>query len=317
MRFSSLGDILLTAPAVRALRRRFPFAEIEFLVKAEYADAATLIPNIDRIVPVSAEQLAQPLRLLKTVMNSDYSLIVDLQNSPRSSFLRAFSFPPFWVKAQRYRLRRTLLILLKRDYYKTMRPVPLRYLDALDPLGCVDDEQGLELTPPQASQLPAYDIVLCPGAKHFTKRWPAENWSELARQLTVRGHTVAVVGAAGETKLCSDIAAASEARVYTELTVPHVAALMAQAKAVVSNDSGLMHLAAGLNIPLVAIFGPTVEQFGFFPFRARAIIHEHSLSCRPCSAFGGERCPKQHFDCMLKTPPQAVLESVDRLLALR
>jgi heptosyltransferase-2 len=122
------------------------------------------------------------------------------------------------------------------------------------------------------------------------------------------------LGAAHEGEQIRHITSTSGTTPVTNLSIPQAATLMAQADVVVSNDSGLMHLAAGLNTPLVALFGPTVAEFGFYPFRTQAIVHDHILKCRPCSAHGGSECPQRHFRCMKDTLPDNVFQSVISLL---
>lgn len=328
IRFSSLGDILLTAPALRRLRERFPDSPLHLLVASEYADAARLIPGPDRVLTFDRSEGFAGLWRLRGELARRYSVLVDLQNSARSAFLRAAVMPVIWTKAKRYRMRRWLLIRFKKNFYGDVKAVPERYLAAMTRLGATDDGRGLELAVPEAARewagayLPTLGlgadrfVVLCPGARHATKRWPAERWQELGRGLRGDGLSVLVVGGASEAALVTEIAGAIPGAVaLADRSLVEVAAVFLRAAAVVSNDSGLMHLAAGVGTPLVAVFGPTVEEFGFYPFRARAEVLEHSLYCRPCTAIGGERCPQGHFRCMLDTSSQMTLAAVRRLLA--
>ncbi len=140
IRFSSLGDILLTAPALRSLRARFPESPIDLLVAAEYADAARLIPGPDRVLTFDRSEGFGGLWRLRGQLARRYAVLVDLQNSPRSAFLRATTLPVIWTKAKRYRLRRWLLIRFKKNLYGGVKAVPERYLDAMARLGAIDDE---------------------------------------------------------------------------------------------------------------------------------------------------------------------------------
>lgn len=323
IRFSSLGDLLLTAPALRALRRRFPQSHIDLLVAADYADAARLLPGPDRILTFDRSRGFNGLLRLRAELSRRYSILVDLQNSVRSAFLRATTLPTVWVKARRYRFRRWVLIRLKRNLYRSVIPVPLRYLDALAVIGTQDDDRGLQLAVPADSHAAAERliaarqidtgraIIFCPGARHATKRWPAESWIELGRRLAGAGGQVVVVGSESETEMIRRIAQDIPGGIpLSGQEICVAAALMHRSAAVVSNDSGLMHLAAGLDRPLVAIFGPTVPEFGFYPFRSPARIFDQRLDCRPCSALGGRECPRRHFRCMRDTHPEAVAAAV-------
>jgi heptosyltransferase-2 len=324
IRFSSLGDILLAAPALRALRARFPNAHLDLLVAREYAEAAALLRGPNRVLTFDRATGWRGLWKLRGDLSRRYTVLVDLQNSFRSAFLRATTLPTVCVKARRYRLRRWLLIHFKWNLYGGIPPVPLRYMNAIETLGATDDGRGLELFLPDdnAAFVPIDEargserlIVLCPGARHATKRWPPELWIALGGLLQAEGYGILVVGSDDERNLIAVVAAGiKDARAFGGLTIRNVAGLFRRSTAVISNDSGLMHLAAGLNKPVVALFGPTVSEFGFYPFRARSAVLEHPLNCRPCSAMGTESCPKRHFHCMLDTHPPQVLQALHNLL---
>lgn len=296
----------MCAPAIRSLRTRFPQATLDFLVASEFADAARLIPGIDNIIEFDKRDGWRGILKLRRLFFRKYDLICDFQNSPRSAFLRTFAFPMMWTKAKRYRLRRWLLIRFKLNLYRASVPVPLRYLNSLAVLGAVDDQRGLGLRVPEAQKKDSTTntIMLCPGSKHATKRWPIEHWSELARALQFAGFEIVVCGTQDEAALCRAIA--PSARQLISAGLSEIAQEMQSAAAVVCNDSGLMHLATGVGARVIALFGPTVEQFGFFPFRGQSEVIQTDLNCRPCSAFGGSKCPLGHHNCMNHLTPEAV-----------
>jgi heptosyltransferase II len=327
IRLSSLGDVLLTAPALRRLRARFPENAIHLLVAAEYADAAGLIPGPDRVLTFDRKTGLPGLARLRKQLAGRYAVVVDLQNSVRSVFLRATIRARYRMPAKRYRWRRWLLIRFKKNLYHSVYPVPERYLSALHPLGVASDGRGLDLSglPTAQSRADEYLLswnpgnlplcVLCPGARHATKRWPEDRWWDVGRGLRENGFVVLVVGGLGEEQLTHSVAdAIPGAAALTDRTVPEVAAIFSRASVVVCHDSGLMHLATGVGTPVVAIFGPTVAEFGFYPYHARAIVLDHHLYCRPCTAMGGARCPEKHFRCMLETTSSQTLSAIQRLL---
>lgn len=313
IRLSSLGDVLLCAPALRALKKRFPESRVDFLVAEEFREAAELLPGLDRIITFDRRSGWRGLLRLRRLLSGNYETIVDLQNSFRSAFLRTFCFPLLWTKAARYRVRRWLLITFKKNLYGTVRPVPLRYIAAIKPLGAEDDGTGLELAVSGGSSLAERPrVILCPGAKHATKKWPVENWRQLATSLTLQGFELAVCGSQDEEPECREIAGG--ATVLINKPLAELATAMRDSAAVITHDSGLMHLASGSGARVLAIFGPTVEEFGFYPFRADAIVVEQKIACRPCSAFGGSSCPKGHHHCMAFTTPEQVLAELDQLI---
>lgn len=315
MRFSSLGDVLLCAPAIRALRARFPESAIDFLVATEFHDAATLIPGIEKVITFDRKDGWRGLLRLRRLLSRRYDIIVDLQNSLRSAFVRTFCFPLMWQKASRYRFRRWLLIRFKKNMYGEPKPVPLRYIAAMESSGCADDGQGLLLRPEVVQASSRRIALLCPGAKHFTKRWPEEHWVTLAALLRDRGFAVKACGSSMDAETCARIA--PDDSVHIDMPMREVADLMQNSSVVVCHDSGLMHLATGVGVPVAAIFGPTVEEFGFFPFRAKSVVVQQDLGCRPCSAFGGKHCPLGHHDCMKRTTPDSVLDAVMQLISDR
>ncbi len=314
VRLSSLGDILLTAPALRSLRSRFPAAQIDFLTSRPYTSLAAALPGVDHVLDFDKEGgLRSFFHWQFRLLRARCSVIVDLQNDLRSALWRTFAFPAMWVRARRHRFRRFLLIHFKRNLYSGVLPVPLRYLGALKSLGCVDDGGGLGLRIPdtvlqgmqvrfQSSGITAERaVILCPGSRHATKRWPPEKWTGLARALLDKDYQILLLGDATDRELAESIAEEvrdTRVSLFTDLDIMEAAALVQFSTCLVSNDSGLMHLAAAVGAPAVAIFGPTVEEFGFFPFRANAQVIQRDLACRPCSAHGTEECPLGHFRCM-------------------
>jgi heptosyltransferase-2 len=330
IRLSSLGDILLTASALRALRTRFPFAQIDFLTSSDYAEIAACLPGIDHVLEFNkragtGEFLEWQSRLFRT----RYSLLIDLQNSFRSAIWRTFAFPSIWIRAKRHRLKRFLLIHLRMNFYHGVLPVPLRYLTPLESLGCKDDGQGLELYVSETARKNILDklnvkgipherlVILCPGARHTTKRWPYEKWTELGRVLLEKNHPLLLLGDEEDRSLIETITnglADNRVGSIVQPLLVEAAACLQMGACAISNDSGLMHLAIAVRTPVVAIFGPTVEEFGFFPFRAKAEVVQEQLSCRPCSAMGGERCPKRHFKCMQDISVSRVIDAAFRLM---
>jgi len=224
------------------------------------------------------------------------------------------------------------LIVLKRNIYPDDRSMALRMLDAGRSLGISDDGGGLDFPVDQAveqrvkrlidAEIPGNRgglIGLAPGARHFTKRWLTDRWSELARIL-VEKHHAAIVVLGGEddhelgAKVANDLG--DRARNYAgRLTLAESAAVLSHCRALITNDTGVLHMAAARQIPVVAIFGPTVRAFGFYPFRVPNRIVERSLYCRPCTTKGSARCPLGHFRCMKEIAPADVLFAYEDLMS--
>jgi heptosyltransferase-2 len=325
VRFSSIGDILLTTPLLRAIRGRHRDARITVLTKQAYAPLLSDNPHVDRIIALGP---GRSLRSLASeVRAGSFTHCLDLHGSLRSRALRAMA-PGRWSSYPKHRIARAALIHTKRNLYRDRRPVPERYFSAARDLGVSPDgsppefflgaeaEREADLwlaTSRLASDRPL--IAVAPGAAHATKRWPLEYWRALVSQIISGGSRVVIVGGQADSKLGVSLTASGNGQVASAagaFGLQTTGALLRRSAAVVSGDTGVMHMATGVGTPVVALYGPTVEPFGFFPYTSRAAVLEVALSCRPCSSQGGSRCPLGHHRCMLELRPDLVYDSVRR-----
>jgi len=321
-----MGDVLLTTPLVRAIRTRHPEARITFVTKSAFAP---LLSHNPRITELIAYDPATPLaRLTERLRAERFDHRLDLHGSLRSGALR-WSVGGRWRGYPKHRFARSVLIRLKRDLYRDRRHVVERYFDAARDLDVRPDEGSLELFISRPSLDQARDflagggigeggslVALVPGAAHATKRWPVAHWQRLAATLTAAGRDVVVLGGAAERSIGADIAVAAGDRAMNAaglFDLQGSGALLKQARCAVTGDTGLMHMATAVGTPVVALFGPTVRQFGFTPYRSRATVLERSLDCRPCSAMGGPRCPLGHHRCLVDITADEVVEAIRRL----
>ena len=288
IRLSSLGDILLTTPVVRAIRKKYPSAEIHFVVKKGFEVAVRTNKNIDKIFVFEKDA---PSNLKNEIRRTGYNLIFDFQNNWRSREL-VKGVPGKVYKFRKPTFKKLLLVWTKINLLKDSKSITQRYADSAD----VElDEYGLELCIPGniESNLPDGKkyIGFCPGAKHFTKIWPAEYFILLGNELTKSGYTVVLFGGKSEAELCGKISKAIKDSINCQNNddLLSLAVNMKKCDSVITNDSGLMHVASALEIPVIAIFGSSVKEFGFTPYGVKNIILENkSLSCRPCSHIGKE-----------------------------
>ena len=327
-----MGDILLATPLVRCLRKRFPQADIDFAVRERFSGLLQNNPNLnDQLILEEPGEFCNLNKLKRIVRQRKYDLLIDIHSNFRSFYLCS------GVKADIYRwriprLRRWALVKFKKNYLKESPPVPLRYLAAAEKLGVEDDGEGLGFYPSQdsdnkCSQLLAENnlnedsviIAIALGAKWFTKRWQPEKFAETA-SILLREYCDAVMllGSVQERQLCADIAVQIEGKVLNlagETDFDFAGSIIKGASLFIGNDSGLNHLAAAVKTPAVTIFGSTVKEFGFFPFRNKSIVIEKELYCRPCSHIGKNHCPQNHFRCMGDIAVEEIAQTVDKLLA--
>ena len=331
VRFSAMGDVLLTTPLVRMLRKRFPDAPIDFLVKAPYEPLLRTNVHLNHILTFSAEKgFPEWIRILRRIRATTYDTIIDLQANFRSRLLRLFAKGRITIPYRPPRWRRFLLVHFRINTYKETKSVALRFLDLVSVLGVEDDGKGLELWVEEkakhsvASHLKkrGYQegekiIALAPGAGRKTKRWPTEKYADTGNHFSRIGYRVVLLGGRGDGDVCEEVAQKMDSRAWNfagQFSLQETAALLLQSKLLVSNDTGAMHMAAAVGKPVVAIFGPTTRHLGFMPFRASCTVIEKSLPCRPCSYHGTDACPKGHFRCMREIESSDVIRAAEGLV---
>jgi len=314
IRLSSLGDILLTTPVLRVLREHCPAARIDFLTKAVYQDVLRANPCVDRLLLLEPQQgLKETLHRLR---QTRYDIVVDLQRTLRSCLLYRGLLAQRKLAYTKRTVRRALLVHLGWNTLRAMTPVPELYMAPLRCLGITAPLPPLEmhLTAESQEAMQAYLqqalpeglarplLAVAPGARWSTKRWPVERFAAVTHELAqTQGAAVVVLGSAEDTQLAQELCQRLSVPVLNstgKLSLMHTAALLQQCHLLLSNDSGLMHMATALRVPVVAIFGPTVQEFGFYPFKACAQVISAEITCRPCSTKGSRRCPRGHHQCM-------------------
>lgn len=338
VRFSSIGDIILASPLIRSLRTAYPAAQIDFLVKSEYAVLLHHNPHLSSILELHSDTADELWTLMNSIRKTGYDAVIDIHNSLRSRVIRWFSGARRIGVVDKRVIRRFILVNLHRNVYDSVVPVAKRYLEAARIVGAGDDEQPLEFFVPEETggivhakltqkKIPSRAglIAFVPGAKHATKRWPPDRFVELGRRLSEEypDARIVVLGAKEEREYCDDIVQLLNASVGSgkahnfsgQLTLVETASLFDRCDLVVTNDTGLMHLAAARGRSVVAIFGSTVREFGFFPYGVpNRVVERPGLSCRPCSHIGLDQCPEGHFKCMKDISAEDALAQITGLM---
>jgi heptosyltransferase-2 len=310
VRFSSLGDVVLASPVVRAIRARYPEAHITFVTKAVWAPVVERMPEVGRLVALTE---GESVASLAKRIGADFDYRVDLHASLRSRLLR-WRVRGAWCVVRGEKTGRRWRAL-RHQAHPALPHVVERYLLALREAGLdvVNDGQAGRIEPTPEDRAQAAHLVqgeytvVCPGAAHANKRWPVEHWQALTRELA---GTIVATGTATERELLP--ASAIDA---FGLPLGPTTALLAGARCVIANDSGLMHLAAAVGTPVVALFGSTSPALGYAPYRAVHRVLERDLPCRPCSTHGGPRCPIGTHACLRDLLPATVADAARELIA--
>ncbi len=308
LRFSSIGDIVLTTPVLRCLKQQVPGAELHMATRRTFADLVAHSPYVDKLHLLD-DDLGDLITRLKA---EGFDHVVDLHHNVRTLRIKSAlgakstSFP-------KLNIEKWLLVNLRIDRLPRVHIVD-RYMGTVAHLGVKNDGQGLELFIPtdrevDLATLPephrAGYVVLAIGAAHATKRLPPHKLVELAQR--IEGPLV-LIGGPDEIPVARTIADAVGARAFNaagRYDLLGSASLIRQARSVVAHDSGAMHLACAFKRPVVCVWGNTVPAFGMGPYQPTHPHQAHSaevegLDCRPCSKLGFDQCPKGHFRCMEK-----------------
>ena len=318
IRLSSLGDVILTSPAVALLKRSFPAAGISYLVKEQFAPIAGLFPGVDEVVTL--ESLGRgALELRSRLRKMGFDLVVDLHSNLRSR-VAAFGLGACVVRYHKRALARRALVLAKNDGWFGVKPVSELYLEAVSRIAPAGEKMAasrpsLSITPGMKAAAAGKfaisgkdrHIALVPGARWATKRWPAAYFSKLGKEAAEKlGARVLVIGDSSDVGATAEVASGigpSATDLGGRTTLVETASILSMCGLVFTNDTGPMHIAFALSIPLVAFFGPTSENFGFAPFGPGAAVLSRRIGCRPCSLHGSGACPEGHFRCLKDISP--------------
>jgi ADP-heptose:LPS heptosyltransferase len=308
LRFSSIGDIVLTTPVVRCLKKKYPDAEIHYATKKAFHSVLQHNPYINKLhlLGDSFDELTDTLK------QENYDYIIDLHNNQRTLLLKlrlgvkAYSF-------NKLNVEKWLMVNFKINRLPDKHIVD-RYLETCAPLGVTNDGEGLDYFLGQEDKV---DITTLPeafhngyiswviGAKQNTKKFPAAKVASAINALTM---PVLLLGgkednAEAETIIQQVKAGVPLFNAAGKHSLNQSASLVQQARLVVANDTGLMHMAAAFKRPLITLWGNTIPQFGMYPCFGKHNVPEQrfqveGLACRPCSKLGYSACPKGHFRCM-------------------
>ena len=297
IRFSSLGDIILSFPLINALKKEYPESEIHYLTKSVYKSIVELHPLVSKLILFSDEPLS---RLRSEIQKEKYDLVLDIHKNFRSVSLTLFS----GLKVNRYKketIKKFFLVKFKINLFKEIIPVYLKYIRA-GGKGFSDKYKKFTSSNLRFDELKKYDFnytVVAPSSKHFTKTYPRERFARLINNLQYRA---ILVGDKTEkdNKICKYIEENTEAiNMCGKFDYNQLANLLYNSDYVITNDSAILHFSEALGKKVRAFFGSTVKEFGFFPQLEESKVFENkNLKCRPCTHIGLPACPLGHFKCM-------------------
>lgn len=325
IRFSSIGDIVLTTPVIRAVRQQTNY-NIHALTKTAYAGIYQSNPNIDRV-----HHFEKSVReVLDELQHENFDLIIDLQKNLRSHrLIRKLALPH--VSFPKLNKEKWLLVNFKINRLPRVHIVD-RYFEAVQKMGVQNDGLGLEYYIPEHAQLNVSTIspvllrpyaVFAIGGQHMTKIMPAHKIGAILSGISV---PILLLGSKADWESGNNMMQHTSNKNIWNLcgaySLDESASLVMQSSLVLTHDTGLMHIAAAFRKPIISIWGNTVPEFGMVPYmpqdEQRYIISEvKGLACRPCSKLGYRKCPKKHFNCMLQQDESFIIEKAHQLITLK
>lgn len=326
VRFSSIGDIVLTSPVLRCIKQQIPYVKVHFLTKKAYSSVVEHNPFVDKCFFME-DNLDKVLVELK---KEKYDYIVDLHKNLRTYKVRkalkvqSFDYPKLNVQ-------KWILVNFKKNFLPD-KSIVERYFEAVSPINVKNDGQGLDYFIPEKDNITNRDIpmshwagyIACGiGGTHKTKQFPAHKWRELLSQLK---YPVILLGGAEDRETGERIAEIDPIRIYNacgKFNINESAALVRYSRLVATNDTGIMHIAAAFKKSIISLWGNTVPEMGMFPYYGfnnlnrtvseKSVIGENrTLSCRPCSKIGYDQCPKGHFKCMNDIDNQFLTDKINK-----
>lgn len=304
VRFSSIGDIVLTTPVIRALKEADDSHEIHYLTKKSFSSIIEDNPFVDKLhlIEKSIDELIEPLKVEK------FDLIVDLHNNLRTRSLKSKLRRPSRT-FKKLNVQKWLLVNFKIDRLPKVHIVD-RYLDTVrDMISSIPEKGDFYIRPENEQELSNYNLTesnfLCVavGAKFATKQIPENKLKEILHNMDL---PIVLIGGKEDHSKGEEIRSNLDSNVINlcgELNLQQSASIVARSKALLTSDTGMMHIAACYDVPILSVWGNTVPELGMYPYRPQqkdsyTIFEVKGLKCRPCSKIGFESCPKKHFNCM-------------------
>ena len=298
VRFSSIGDIVLTTPVVRMLKKQLN-AQVHYLTKSSYVSLLKNNPYIDSVYQIQ-NSITEVIADLK---KEKYDYVIDLHSNLRTQILK-FRLGMPAKSFNKLNMEKFMLTNFKLDNMPKIHIVD-RYLETVKHLGVKNDNQGLDFFLSANDKLdisifPKNYIVFVIGGQHATKILPNEKIISIIKKVN---KPVLLIGGPEDAHRGEEIAKACDKVVNTcgKYSILHSASLVQQATMVITHDTGMMHIAAAFNKKIYSVWGNTVPEFGMYPYlesEQSKRIEVKGLNCRPCSKIGYDKCPKGHFKCM-------------------
>ena len=325
IKFSSIGDIVLTTSPIKSLKKMYPSSKIDFLTLDDYASILEGNKYIDRIIPFDRNAgLKQLIKTGNWINNSEYDLVIDFHNSLRSKILRFIIRNTKILYLKKPRWKRFLLFRLRKNYFtKDFSQLKLLHQPIVDhnenekyPLPELfvsesEKKQADIFLRQNGIQKPYITIV--PGAAWSQKRWLVNNYCELLSELKKYGNSDFVILGGQTDDICEEIANCDPSFINLQgrTNLRESMAIISKSKFIIGADTGLVHAAEALGKRVITIIGPTSRETGAGVNRNDSIsVENNDIWCKLCSQTGKRRCYRDEQYCMTTITPEIVLNKI-------
>lgn len=320
VRFSSIGDIVLTTPVIRCLKKQVEDSTIHFVTKEQFTPILNHNPYIDKIHSFAGDLK----KLIRELQGENFDYIIDLHHNLRSTILKSrikaipFSFPKLnWKK--------WLLVNLKINRLPDIHIVD-RYLQTVRLFDIQNDSQGLDYFIPEEEEVVLNNvpedfrdgyIAFSIGGMHNTKKLTKDKILEICNRIKF---PIILLGGKEDSETAEIILGQAGKNIYNgcgKYSINQSASLIKQSVLVITHDTGLMHIAAAFGKKIISVWGNTIPEFGMSPYQPdpdSVMVQVDNLSCRPCSKIGYDKCPKKHFKCIEEIDIKHIEQLVNKWL---
>ena len=317
IRFSSIGDIILTTPVIRCVKEQINDVEIHYVVKNQYRSILAKNPYLTKIFSIE-KNINEIIPALK---KENYDHIIDLHKNLRSKHL-IFKLGKQSSTFNKINFKKWIIVNFKINLLPKIHIVD-RYLQAAKFLHVKNDFNGLDYFIPakdeiKITELPSTHqkafIGFVIGSKHVTKQLPTEKTISICKKIN---QPIVLLGGKEDHEKAEIIKKSVGDNIFNacgQFNINQSASLVKQAYKIIANDTGLMHIAAAFKKEIISVWGNTIPEFGMYPYFPKGeenkskILEIKNLSCRPCSKLGFKKCPKKHFDCMNKINEEEIVK---------
>lgn len=320
-----IGDIVLSTPILRKIKDLYPESKIVYLTTPQGFAILKNNPYVSEVIEYDKrgkhKGILGVLNLGKRLRKNNFNMVISLHRYLRSSLIAWLTRSP--IRKCYDNASGAFLFTEKIKYNENKHEVEKILSFLTENPNKKDINYKIELFPGEKEESKIDKILnitkdkkiiaIAPGSKWFTKKWPLEYFNKIIENLGQRTDVVQIIIGGREEELLNIKKTENMIDLRGKTSLLELAQVLKKSNIVITNDSSPIHIASAFEqTHIIAIFGPTVKRFGFFPWSSNSeVLEVEGLSCRPCAIHGGEKCPKGHFKCMLDIKPEVIMKKID------